>query len=300
MQEEPELEPEEIVKLDESQASKIYLLPNLFTAGNLFFGFLAIKNCIQARYGMMTGESTSDPNVLYRQAVLFILGGMLCDSLDGRVARLGGRESLFGKEFDSIADIVTFGMAPSLMVLFLILNPGQNEAFYTKAGFFLAFIYLLCAGVRLARFNVITHPAIHSKKLAKADGDFLGLPVPAAAGMIGTLVLVLTKHDALRDYLFGLPLLMLLISYLMVSNIRYPSFKNIDWHTQIRFTTFVAVLILGGLVYFSREYALALIFISYLFFGIGRHLLTLKRERDLKKGKKKPKIEANNMGKSGQ
>ncbi|MBC2607205.1 CDP-diacylglycerol--serine O-phosphatidyltransferase [Pelagicoccus albus] len=277
MDEEPDLEPKEIVKLDASQASKIYLLPNLFTAGNLFFGFLAIKNCIQARYGMMAGDQLSDPMALFREAVLFILGGMLCDSLDGRVARLGGRESLFGKEFDSIADIVTFGLAPALMVLFLILNPGQNEEFFTKAGFFFAFIYLLCAGVRLARFNVITHPAVRSKTLDNANGDFLGLPVPAAAGMIATIVLVLTKHDALRAYAPALPILMLLISYLMISNVRYPSFKKIDWQTQIRFTTFVAVLVVGGLVYFSREYALVLIFLSYLFYGLIRHLIRLKR-----------------------
>lgn len=287
MDEEPELEPKEIVKLDASQASKIYLLPNLFTAGNLFFGFLAIKNCIQARYNMMAGEDSADPNVLFRQAVLFILGGMLCDSLDGRVARLGGRESLFGKEFDSIADIVTFGMAPSLMVLFLILNPGQNEEFFTKAGFFLAFIYLLCAGVRLARFNVITHPSVRSRKLEEADGDFLGLPVPAAAGMIATIVLVMTKHEALRDYIQGLPVLMLLISVLMISNVRYPSFKKIDWNTQIKFTSFVAVLVVGGLVYFSREYALALIFFSYLFYGLGRHVLRIKRASAAKSKKAK-------------
>ncbi|MBK1880363.1 CDP-diacylglycerol--serine O-phosphatidyltransferase [Pelagicoccus mobilis] len=264
-----------MVKLDASQAGKIYLLPNLFTAGNLFFGFLAIKNCIQASHLMMTGDG--NPNALFRQAVLFILGGMLCDGLDGRVARLGGRESLFGKEFDSIADIVTFGIAPALMVLFLILNPEQNEEYYTKAGFFIAFVYLLCAGVRLARFNVITHPAVRSDKLEKAEGDFLGLPVPAAAGMIATIVLVLTKHDALRDYALVLPVLMLLISYLMISNVRYPSFKKIDWQTQIRFTTFVGLLVFGGLAFFTREYALVLGFLAYLFYGLGRHLLRLKR-----------------------
>lgn len=287
MEEEPVLEPKEIVKLDASQASKIYLLPNLFTAGNLFFGFLAIKNCIQARYGMMDSEGPFDPNALFRQAVLFILGGMLCDSLDGRVARLGGRESLFGKEFDSIADIVTFGLAPALMVLFLILSPGESEEYSTKAGFFLAFIYLLCAAVRLSRFNVITHPAVRSEKLEQAEGDFLGLPVPAAAGIIATIVLVLTKHDALREFALGLPILMLLISYLMISNVRYPSFKKLDWHTQIRFTSFVTVLIVGGLVYFSWEYALVIIFLSYLFYGIIRHLLRLKGQSKEKSALKK-------------
>ncbi|MDQ8204217.1 CDP-diacylglycerol--serine O-phosphatidyltransferase [Pelagicoccus sp. SDUM812003] len=278
MDEDPELEPKEVAKIDGSQASKIYLLPNLFTAGNLFFGFLAIKNCIQARYNVMLGDDSSDPNALYRQAVLFILGGMLCDSLDGRVARLGGRESLFGKEFDSIADIVTFGIAPSLMVLFLLLNPAHNEDYSTKVGFFLAFVYLLCAGVRLARFNVITHPAVYSEKLDKSSGDFLGLPVPAAAGMIATLVLVMTKHGLEQRWAIALPVLMLFISYLMISSIRYPSFKNIGWQTQIRFRTFVAVLALFAIIYFSREYALVLMFLGYLFYGVVRHLLRLRKK----------------------
>jgi len=268
----------EFAKLDASQAGKIYLLPNLFTAGNLFFGFLAIKNCIQARYNVMVEDTVADANALYRQAVLFILAGMLCDSLDGRVARLGGRDSIFGKEFDSIADIVTFGLAPALMVVFLILAPGSEEAYFTKAGFFIAFVYLLCAAVRLARFNVITHPAVYSEKLSKAHGDFLGLPVPAAAGMISTIVLALTKHDALRDYALVLPVLMLLISCLMVSNVRFPSFKNLDWHTQIRFSSFVVLLAVGGLAYFMREYALAVIFLSYILYGVGRHLLRYRRK----------------------
>lgn len=286
MDEPPELDNQEMPKLDASQAGKIYLLPNLFTAGNLFFGFLAIKNCIQARYNVMIGDGPTDANALYRQAVLFILGGMLCDSLDGRVARLGGRDSLFGKEFDSIADIVTFGLAPALMVLFLILAPGHNEEYFTKAGFFIAFVYLLCAGVRLARFNVITHPAVYSEKLDKAAGDFLGLPVPAAAGMIATIVLVLTKHDALRDYALVLPILMLMISCLMISNVSYPSFKTLDWHTQIRFTSFVVLLVFAGLIYFSREYALALIFLCYIFFGVVRHVLRIRRQAAAKKAAK--------------
>src|SRR6056297_3466997 len=96
---------------DAGEASRIYLLPNSLTAGNLFFGFLAILQCIQANYA-------TEPEVIsnhFTQAVWFILFAVICDALDGRVARLGGRESLFGKEFDSIADIISFGVAPALM-----------------------------------------------------------------------------------------------------------------------------------------------------------------------------------------
>lgn len=256
--------------IDGAQASRIYLLPNLMTAGNLFFGFLAIKSCIQARFNVMLGEEFSDPDSLYRQAVLFILGGMVCDSLDGRLARLGGRESLFGKEFDSIADIVTFGVAPALMVLFLILNDRDGE-YVTKMGFLLSFIYLLCAGVRLARFNVITHPAVYPTGIDRSNNDFIGLPTPAAAGMIATLVLLLTKHD-LEKLAFLLPYLMLFVSYLMISPIRYPSFKTLDWQTRIRFRNFVLLLAVIGFVYFSREYALVTIFLVYLLWGVVRHI----------------------------
>ena len=124
---------------DGAQASRIYLLPNLMTAGNLFFGFLAIKSCIEARFISMVEGNIDEANQLYRYAVLFILGGMFCDSLDGRLARLGGRVSLFGAEFDSIADIVTFGVAPALMVLFLIINREDSD-FVTRTGFLLSLL----------------------------------------------------------------------------------------------------------------------------------------------------------------
>ena len=277
MDDEPELEPKNGEKIDASQASRIYLLPNLLTAGNLFFGFLAIKSSIEAKFSVLPGDPTMDAAGLYRQAVFFILAGMVCDLLDGRVARLGGRESLFGKEFDSIADIVTFGIAPSLLVLFLILTPADSQEYSTRIGFFLAFVYLLCAGVRLARFNVITHPAVKAEKVEKANGDFLGLPVPAAAGMIATIVLLLTKYDL--KLAFMLPYLMLLISFLMISSIRYPSFKNIDWNTKIRFRTFVVMLVVFMMIYFAREYGIVSVFLAYLFWGVIHHYVRWRRAR---------------------
>ena len=209
---------------DSGEASHIYLLPNSLTAGNLFFGFLAILRCIQANYA-------TDPDLIsshFTQAVWFILFSVICDALDGRVARLGGRESLFGKEFDSIADVVSFGVAPSLMMIFLILQPTEKYPFFLQFGWLIAFVYLLCAAVRLARFNVLTHPMLPLAERLKGTKDFLGLPVPAAAGMIASLVLVLNSLD-LRVLAILLPPLMLAIAGLMVSNIPYPSFKDIDW-----------------------------------------------------------------------
>ncbi len=262
--------------LSSTQASRIYLLPNLMTAGNLFCGFVAIIRCIQARFASTTGEGV--PEELYTEAVWFILAAVVFDSLDGRLARLGGRESLFGREFDSIADVVSFGVAPALMVFFLILSPDQLPVF-RHIGWFIGFIYLLCAGVRLARFNVITHPAVYSNADLHSTKDFVGLPVPAAAGVIASLVLLLTKQD-LQHWAILLPILMLLVAYLMVSPVRYPSFKEIDWHTKARFRTFILLLVAVALIFLFRQYALVLIFLTYLFFGLTRHFIVHRRRKE--------------------
>lgn len=254
-------------EVQNTQASRIYFLPNLMTAGNLFCGFVAIIKCIQARLATnVAGEATAAE--LYSQAVWFILAAVIFDSLDGRLARLGGKESLFGKEFDSIADIVSFGVAPALMVFFQILSP-KFYPFFQQVGWFIGFVYLLCAGVRLARFNVLTHPGVHSV-LSSSSKDFIGLPVPAAAGQIASLVLFLNTYD-LQRWALVLPGLMLLIAYLMVSTIRYPSFKEIDWQTKTRFRHFI-VLFLGAVaIFLLQQFAFVLLFLAYIFYGLIRH-----------------------------
>src|SRR5215207_8005308 len=152
-----------------TQASRIYFLPNLMTAGNLFCGFMAIIQCIQARLAetSLSGEyygSTAHEH--YKFAVWFIFGAAAFDALDGRLARMGGRESLFGAEFDSLADVISFGMAPALLMFYLILSPTQAQEYqwFRNIGWFIGFIYLLCAAMRLARFNVITNPLLRPGK----------------------------------------------------------------------------------------------------------------------------------------
>src|SRR5687767_3146239 len=216
-----------------SRASRIYFLPNLMTAGNLFCGFMAIVQCIQARLAetAATGEyngSTSHEH--YKFAVWFIFGAAAFDALDGRLARMGGRTSLFGAEFDSLADVVSFGMAPALMVFFLILAPREEYQWFRELGWMIAFVYLLCGAVRLARFNVITNPLLHRSD-AESHKDFVGLPIPAAAGTVASLVLLLLNMSRnakeLRQMTLGLPLILILVSFLMVSTVRYPSFKQV-------------------------------------------------------------------------
>jgi len=262
-----------------TQASRIYFLPNLMTAMNLFCGFVAVIKCIQARLITDGGEYAAlHPSLssieLFTQAVWLILAAVVFDSLDGRLARMGGRTSLFGAEFDSLADVVSFGVAPALMVFFLILAPRGDYQWFREFGWFIAFTYLLCGAVRLARFNVITNPLLHRAE-AEASKDFIGLPIPAAAGTVASLVLLLLNMAAnareLRQLTLTLPLILILVSFLMVSTVRYPSFKQVNWETKTRFRSFVGILLAVALIWRLREIAFFFIFLAYIFYGLFAH-----------------------------
>lgn len=262
--------------LDPAEASRIYFLPNLMTAGNLFCGFVSAIMCIQAHYAMRGFDViTPEASGLFKKAVWLIFGAMAFDALDGRLARMGGKESLFGAEFDSLADVVSFGLAPALMVFFLILSPTQGYPHFREIGWFLGFIYLLCAAIRLARFNVITHPLLH-KPGTRSNKDFVGLPVPAAAGTVAALVLFLLNLAAhereLQRWALVLPVLMLLIAILMVSTVRYPSGKQIDLQTRTKLTTLVVYIVVAAGVVVYHEYAMLGCCLGYIFFGLIRHL----------------------------
>ena len=263
------------------QASKIYFLPNLFTAGNLFFGFVSIVLCMRGRFDPQTetafnkiagifvdiNEKTDPSTSYYVLAILCILMSVFCDALDGRVARASGKSSLFGKEFDSIADSIAFGVAPCILTFLLTLNPLRDfspkmQSFVGIAGWFVAFTYLLCGCVRLARFNVLTCPYIvGSEKYEK--GDFSGLPVPAAAGAVSSIALTM-MHFELWSYTFLIAPLILVISFLMVSNIPYPSFKHIQWTSSARIRTFVVFVMCLFLLVYLGVYSFTIIFLGYI------------------------------------
>lgn len=261
-----------------TQASRIYFLPNLMTAGNLFCGFMAIVQCIQARLAetSLTGDySGLNSAGHYKYAVWLIFGAAGFDMLDGRLARMGGRESLFGAEFDSLADVISFGMAPALLMLYLIISPTQGIEWFRNIGWFVGFVYLLCAAMRLARFNVITNPLLHPGK--KDSGrDFVGLPVPAAAATVAATVLFLLKlaesDRSLKAWALTMPFLMLLVAMLMMSTVRYPSGKNVDLQTQTKLRPFILLLTVIGLVIFYKEVAVLGICLAYVFFGLLRHV----------------------------
>jgi CDP-diacylglycerol--serine O-phosphatidyltransferase len=276
--------PEKPLYSTPEEAARIYLLPNLFTAGNMLCGFLAIKNCIEARFTTLSAEGRADH---YNMAVWFILFACVCDLFDGRVARATKRESLFGAEFDSIADTVSFGVAPALMACFLVIKPEATDNVQLIT-WLLAFIYLLCAGVRLARFNVLTNPLVPGNEKRVAGGDFVGLPSPAAAGMIASLVLVLSKvmeaqdqknpfEEAVQAWSWSLLPLMLIISFLMVSNVRFPSFKKLDWTARARTRGFILIIIIGAIVFRYPQYSFPAIFLGYISYSIFRHIFLLKK-----------------------
>src|SRR5437764_7716215 len=191
------------------QHPKIYLLPNLMTAGNLFCGFTATLKILEG--ALLQASSPDSAGDLFHTAIWFILGACFFDLLDGRLARLGGHESAFGREFDSLADIVSFGVAPALMVYRIVLQE------FPRACWIIAFIYLACGALRLARFNTVSaaHDANGGPSLEKS---FTGFPIPAAAGLIASITLFLLwlaegEHQ-LGKWKFVLPPLMLFLSFM--------------------------------------------------------------------------------------
>ncbi|MDT8441230.1 MAG: CDP-diacylglycerol--serine O-phosphatidyltransferase [Desulfuromonadales bacterium] len=182
----------------ESLKRGVYILPNLFTTGGLFAGFYGIVATMNGQYTL---------------AAWFILVSAIFDALDGKVARLTGTTSRFGVEYDSLADLVAFGVAPGLLMYAWALKP------FGKLGWLAAFLYVVCGALRLARFNVQVD-TVESKR-------FVGLPIPAAAGMVASCVLIfyhLGGTGTIRK--LSVLLLIYVLAYLMVSNIRYYAFKD--------------------------------------------------------------------------
>lgn len=257
-----------------SNGPKIYLLPNLMTAGNLFCGFAAVLRIIE---GKIAGEV--NPEVLasgrYKEAIAFILGACVFDLLDGRLARLGGRESPFGREFDSLADVVSFGVAPALLAYDIVLHD------FHKTGWVIAFFYLLCGTLRLARFNCIAADP-DSKESSK---EFQGFPIPAAAGVIASLTLFMLwlneGQHPIGSWKYALPALMIFLSVLMFSHVRYPSFKVINWRTQRSLPAFVLVIAILVLTAINYQWMPAILFVAYLLYGFVRPFVSKALRREI-------------------
>lgn len=257
--------PEKANGPDPESELKIYFLPNLMTAGNLFCGFVALTKIVQA--------DLASPTWIYdiRAALGFILLACIFDLLDGRLARWGGHESPFGREFDSLADIISFGAAPAFLVHRIVLK--DVFAGMPEVGWFIASVYLICGALRLARFNCLA-----AMPNSTASKEFMGFPIPAAAGLVSSITLFLLWFEQ-REFHQGywrylLPVLMLFLSVMMVSKVRYPSFKSINLKTRRNFTKTVIAAVVVGLIVVLRErilyFVLPLFFTSYLIYGFIR------------------------------
>lgn len=254
----------------DSGSPRIYLLPNLMTAGNLFCGFAATLKILEA--ALLLDDGLNAVGKIH-YAILFILGACVFDLLDGRLARLGGNESPFGREFDSLADIVSFGVAPAMLMFEIVLRDFKH-------GWLVAFVYLACGALRLARFNCIAA----AKSSSDADREFKGFPIPAAAGVIASVTLFLLWFEGKRElgnWKYLLLVLMLFLSFMMFSRFKYPSFKAVNWRTKKSIPRFLAIIVILIFTGMNWEWMPAVIFIAYLLYGFLRPWLSLKLQREI-------------------
>lgn len=232
-----------------------YALPTLFTAGNVFLGFVSIMQSFQG--AMLVSGGYTGPNSHFATAAVAIGWAFLLDGLDGRIARLTNTTSEFGREMDSLADVITFGIAPAVLAFawgaqFAIASaPFPWRDHLRRLAYFIPFLFLLCGAARLARFNIQKNPV--PKNPGRPDRKyFVGLPIPASAAMVGAVV-----YAAEGTPIAWWPLtvawlgLLALLSFLMVSTWRYRSFKDLQ---LLRPRSWLIVVLSGSVIYLIWMY----------------------------------------------
>ena len=271
----PPTVPSDVPEADPTDARiKIYFLPNLMTAGNLFCGFVALTKIVEANLPEDYGS--------IKVALFFILLACILDLFDGRVARMVGAESPFGREFDSLADLISFGAAPAFLVHRVVLR--DVFVVYPQVGWFIASVYLLCGAFRLARFNCMA-------ALAGGGGgtDFRGFPIPAAAGLVASLTMLMIHLDEKEFHMgrwrYSLPVVLVFLSWMMVSNVKYPTFKKLNLRATGTFMrTMLAALFIGSIVILRERiliFLLPVCFTAYLIYGFIRPRISRQMRRDL-------------------
>ncbi len=267
---------------DRSPRRAAYALPTLFTAANIFLGFYAMLQVFQGAIAVALG-TTDAPNH-FKLAAIAIGGAVFFDGLDGRIARMTRTVSDFGRELDSLADVITFGIAPAALafawgVYFVPSIDIISIDHFRQIGYFLSFMFLLCGAARLARFNIQKNPV--PKNPGRPDRKyFVGLPIPAGAAMLASIVYA-TDGGPLTSWILctGWLVLVGLLAFLMVSTWRYPSFK--DLHLMRPRSPLILVLI-GGfiflMVYASQPLLLAMS-AAYVASGIAIRIGGLIRRR---------------------
>ena len=228
-----------------NRSNLLYVLPNLFTASSIFVGVISIVEASKGNFVL---------------ASWLILLALIFDGLDGRIARMTNTTSQFGVEFDSLADIISFGIAPAMLMYFFV---GHN---FGRFGILVSALYVIFGAIRLARFNIST---------AKTDPNvFIGLPIPTAAIFVSMWILLFHKY-ALENYSIVLLFLSLGVAILMVSNFRYPSFKKVKLDKPMVFRTLILLTIVASLLYLFAAEGFALIILAYTLYGPLRALRTM-------------------------
>lgn len=227
--------------MSEERDKLIYILPNLFTAASIFFGVISIISTLNGNF---------------TKAIIFIFLSLVFDGLDGRVARLTNTASKFGVEFDSLADIIAFGVAPAFLFYIVI---GKE---FGRVGSLLTAIYIIFGAIRLARFNVTTgtyDPSV-----------FIGLPIPTAAIWLAVMVGVYLEYSFFMNLKVLYLLAVAVISVLMVSNVRFPSFKKINLKKMNFYKVLIALVIICSLFYIRPLELTAVLTSGYILYGIVR------------------------------
>jgi CDP-diacylglycerol--serine O-phosphatidyltransferase len=241
----------------------VYLLPNLLTTGAMFCGFYAIVAAMQDKFAA---------------AAIAVFIAMILDGLDGRVARMTNTQSEFGAQYDSLADLISFGVAPGLvMYQWALVHLQAYGSAWGKAGWLVAFIYVACAALRLARFNT---------QIGKVDKRFfVGLPSPAAAAVVVGMVWVFHDLEVLgRNVQMPALLLTLAAGLLMVSNISFYSFKDFDLRNRVPFLAVLVIVLLFSLITIAPPKVLFGVFLLYAL--SGPLLWVWRRYRKLQRRKK--------------
>jgi CDP-diacylglycerol--serine O-phosphatidyltransferase len=234
----------------------IYVLPSLFTSASLFGGFYAIIASLKGEYEI---------------AAIAILISCLCDILDGKIARFTHTESRFGAEYDSLSDLVAFGVAPGVLAYQWALEP------FGRLGWLASFMYVICGALRLARFNV--------QKDSLKINYFKGLPIPAAASFIAALILFTTAFgediEGARHILIIIPIYIL--SFLMVSSIKYPSFKDFELKKQRPFNMLVGIILILIVIAYRPRIMLFFMMILYILSGPALTIYQVRKRQVLTK-----------------
>lgn len=245
---------------------KVYVLPNLFTTASLFCGLMAILNVFNV------AEAPMLETHLYVRSCWLILIAAVLDLLDGLVARLTRTESLFGAQYDSLADVIAFGVAPTILIYTRMVSMENRHV-----AELIATIFPICGALRLARFNV------QKTKIEKKS--FTGLPIPAAAGAIVSAFLYFQREDPDWNQPFVLEFLsvyMLVVSILMVSQVNYPSFKQIRLERRQQFDILPIIVFVVAFVVFFKNYLELMVFagfLIYVLFGIAAGGVAWARKR---------------------